>query len=166
MKSVKGNQFLLAKDGAGANRLMVFATTDNLKKLVEANTLYVDGTFHTCPRVFYQIFTVHVEQIGWRVPLVYCLLPNKRQETYERVFQLLEQEVLKLGLNLMPIGLRACHYQCSTGHLPSSNRRTMLLSFLLGSDPQIQQLSPIPAEWWCAVICQEGHCLGTCTLAL
>ena len=78
------------------------ATNENLMKLVEADTLYVDGTFQTCPRVFYQIFTIHATYAGKHIPLVYCLLPNKRQETYERVFRIIQEKADQLGLNLMP----------------------------------------------------------------
>ena len=90
--TVKEERFLLAEDGDGDARLVIFATNENLMKLVEADTLYVDGTFQTCPRVFYQIFTIHATYAGKHIPLVYCLLPNKRQETYERVFRIIQEK--------------------------------------------------------------------------
>ncbi len=71
-------------------------------RLTEADSLFVDGTFGTSPRLFYQIFTVHAVTNGRHLPLVYCLLPNKRQETYQRVFQLLEKVRVNLQLDLLP----------------------------------------------------------------
>ena len=38
---VKGERFLLAEDGDGDARLVIFATNENLMKLVEADTLYI-----------------------------------------------------------------------------------------------------------------------------
>ena len=62
--TVKGERFLLAEDGDGDARLVTIATNENLMKLVAADTLYVDGTFQTRPRVFYQIFTIHATYVG------------------------------------------------------------------------------------------------------
>ncbi len=100
--SVKGENFLLAEEGAD-DKIIIFATDDHLRKLAGADMIFIDGTFQTCPRLFYQIFSIHAILHGKHVPLVYCLLPNKRQETYERVFQLLEEKVRDdLQLELLP----------------------------------------------------------------
>ena len=105
-QTFKGTQFLLAEDGVGVDKMIIFATEDNLRRLAEAGTIHVDGTFSTCPRLFYQIFTIHAATHGRHIPLVYCLLPNKRQDTYERVFQILEEKVrLSLQHDLSPSSL-------------------------------------------------------------
>ena len=41
--------------------------------------------FETCPRLFYQNFTIHIIKYGQTFPMVYALLPNKQQTTYNRV---------------------------------------------------------------------------------
>ena len=56
-ESIDGKRFLLVEDGDD-KKIIIFATDDNMKLLAEAETLLVDGTFHTCPEIFYQIFTV------------------------------------------------------------------------------------------------------------
>ncbi len=81
-QTFKGEQFQLVEDGVGDDKVTMFATGDNLSRLAEAETIYIDGTFRTCPCLFYQIFTIHAATNGRHIPLVYCLLPNKRQETY------------------------------------------------------------------------------------
>ncbi len=96
--SVKGENFLLVEDGAD-DKIIISATNEHLRRLAEADIAFVHGTFQTCPRLFYQIFTIHAILNGRHVPLVYYLLPNMRQETYERVFQLLEDKV-RAGLQL------------------------------------------------------------------
>ena len=96
-----GDAFLLAEDGVD-DKLVIFATEANLRRMAEAEVLYVDGTFHICPHIFYQVFTIHAVVHSIHIPLAYCLLPNKRQETYERVFLLLEQKVAEMDLELVP----------------------------------------------------------------
>ena len=39
--------------------LSVFGTQENLLKLSELNTIYVGGTFSTCPSLFRQLFTIN-----------------------------------------------------------------------------------------------------------
>ncbi len=72
------------------------------------HTLFVDGTFATCPRLFYQFFTIHAKMSGRHLQLVFCLLPNKQQGTYERVFRILEEKVrVNLQLDLLPTWLQS-----------------------------------------------------------
>ena len=66
----------MAEDGQGEDRLIMFATEVNIKLLGEAQTIYVNDTFQTCPSLFYQFFTVHAFKNGRQFPLVYTLLPN------------------------------------------------------------------------------------------
>ena len=43
------------------------------------------------PDVFYQVYTIHGVIENAVIPLVYALLPNKTQDTYEKLFGCLEQ---------------------------------------------------------------------------
>ena len=101
-ETCSGENFLLAEDGEGDSKIVVFAADGNLKLLCDAETIYVDGTFSTCPHLFYQIFTFHAFRHGKQFPLVYCLLPNKRCETYIRSFEIVKQKAEHLELNLNP----------------------------------------------------------------
>ena len=49
-KTASGEDFLMAEDGEGEDRLVIFATEVNIKLLCEAQTIYVDGTFQTLPQ--------------------------------------------------------------------------------------------------------------------
>ncbi len=60
-------------------------------------TTYTDGTFKTCPRLFYQIFTIHAFFHGQQFPLVYCLLPSKSREVYNRMFDILKTALQQRG---------------------------------------------------------------------
>ena len=45
-----------------------------------------DGTFKYCPTFFMQLYTIHGTVIGHYMPLVYCLLPNKTQDTFQKMW--------------------------------------------------------------------------------
>ena len=49
---IDGKRFLLVEDGDDKKKIIIFATDDNMKLLAEAETLFVDGTFHICPEIF------------------------------------------------------------------------------------------------------------------
>ena len=49
-----------------------------IKLLCEAQTFYVDGTFQTCPRLFYHIFIIHAFKNVRQFPLVYAVLDAGR----------------------------------------------------------------------------------------
>ena len=86
----------MAEDGQGEDRVIMFATDANIKLLCKAQTIYVDGTFQTCPSLFYQVFTIHAFKNGRQFPLVYALLPNiyefveviQKEQTATEVFVL------------------------------------------------------------------------------
>ena len=62
----------------------------------------MDGTFQIAPRLFYQVFTIHVFKHGQRFPLVYCLLPGKSRDMYNRCISILKEEAQDNGLQLHP----------------------------------------------------------------
>ena len=53
-------------------RVLLFASTDQLKMLLSAETVLMDGTFSSCPKIFDQVYTLHsirYEQCKWTVLL-------------------------------------------------------------------------------------------------
>ena len=62
----------------------------------------MDGTFQTCPHLFYQIFSLHGFKNGKQFPLVYALLPDKSRQTYSRLLELVKRKTVSLELNLSP----------------------------------------------------------------
>lgn len=45
-----------------------------------------DGTFSAVPKLFAQLYTIHSMEENNSIPIVYALLPNKRADTYIRMF--------------------------------------------------------------------------------
>ena len=55
-RTYNGSQFLIAEQGG---KIVIFTTTDNMRYLSEVERIYMDGTFQTCPSIFYQVLTTH-----------------------------------------------------------------------------------------------------------
>ena len=98
--TLSGEQFLLCDDGDTDNIIM-FATSENLKLLLEAKTIYTDGTFEICPRIFYQLFTINAFIHGKQFPLLYALLPAKTRAVYNRMFTLFKESLQASGLQII-----------------------------------------------------------------
>jgi len=48
--------------------------------------LYIDGTFLICPSLFHQFFVILARRNDYVLPVFYCLLPNKTEDTYRFFF--------------------------------------------------------------------------------
>ena len=87
--------------------VFLFTTENNLDTLSRAEMFCCDGTFSICPRLFYQVFTIHCFKHDKLFPMVYFLLPNKTRETYNNDFLLLKQVSQNYGFTLMPACVKA-----------------------------------------------------------
>ena len=56
---------------------------------IESDTLFLDGTFSITPHPFYQVFVLRGKVGNNRYTIGTALLPNKREETYREVFQMM-----------------------------------------------------------------------------
>ena len=73
-----------------------------LTRLCDSATLYMDGTFATCPRLFYQIFTINIIVETQQFPALYALLPTKSRATHNRLFTIVKEELQNRNLELLP----------------------------------------------------------------
>lgn len=78
-------QFLLYDNCNNNNRILVFASHPCLKAMSTSKHLFMDGTFATCPREFYQVYIIHAQIGHGNIPIVYALLQNKTKETYKEL---------------------------------------------------------------------------------
>lgn len=93
-------EFLLINDRD--NNVIGFRTEHNLKMRVKSKVLFCDGTFYSCPDPFLQLFTIHGYHNNVYMPLVFFLLPNKCQKSYELTFHYLIKKCKDLELQLAP----------------------------------------------------------------
>jgi len=87
IKTLTGENFLFHNDTA--SNIVILTCNTNLNILKNSRSIYVDGTFKCCPKFFYQMFTIHVLNNGYYLPLIYCFLPNKTSVTYGKAFSAL-----------------------------------------------------------------------------
>ena len=79
-------------------RIICYATKENIKQLRASTTWLCDGTFATCPRLFYQLWMVHGQTELGVLPLAYFLLPGADEQVYTRAFKILQN-----ALNDLPV---------------------------------------------------------------
>lgn len=97
LPSTLTEDFLICDDG-GDNKILVFASSDDLKVLSENENFFGDGTFKSCCPQFAQLYTIHVDIRSTPdetniLPAAYALLPDKQESTYIRLFTLLKKLV-------------------------------------------------------------------------
>lgn len=91
-------QFLLADSGKEINRILIFGRQTGLNILERSKTWFVDGTFSVSPSLFSQVYIILAEDVGGIHPIIYALLPNKKGETYRKLFTML----IDLNPRLLP----------------------------------------------------------------
>ena len=85
------------------NEFLFFATDIQLLNLSTCSTIYLDGTFKPCPKLYSQLFTIHGLYKGYVTPFVYVLLPSKGCTTYYMVFNILRDHITRVGGLFNPI---------------------------------------------------------------
>ena len=80
----------------------MFSCKSNLEFIASNDVLYVDGTFKSTPKYFYQLFTIHGLRNEHYIPLVFFLLPSKHTSSYEEAFKHLLVEAVKINVNIQP----------------------------------------------------------------
>ena len=100
-KTIKENEFVLI-DTKDAQRIIMFGTLDFFKKMCVTETLYGDGTFYSVPKLFYQLYTLHGFYKNEMIPFIYILLPDKKEQTYLRMFRLIQDKTIELNLTFSP----------------------------------------------------------------
>jgi len=99
--TIDGKPFLLYDSNdekSGKPRILIYSTEENLNLMTNCNNWYADGTFSSAPSIFYQLYTIHGIQYSNVLPFLFALLPNKTEETYVRLFEI----ILNLKLELKP----------------------------------------------------------------
>ena len=77
-----GRSFLLYDNEVDADELMlIFATIENLHRLREATTRYMDGNFAMAPNLFAQLYVIIAGLGESALSAVFVLLQRKTQAT-------------------------------------------------------------------------------------
>lgn len=88
----------------GTEQMIVCASDAAIQLLLTARVISGDGTFSTCPAPFDQLFVLIADVTETvNLPCVFALLPDKRAETYLKLFSIvasLHDELFKGGYNI------------------------------------------------------------------
>ncbi|CAF3806026.1 unnamed protein product [Rotaria socialis] len=87
----RNSLFLQFDSGPGNDRIIIFASAEQLQLLESDEQLLVDGTFKVTPSIFYQLYVMRMVYRNAVLPVVFALLPNKTQETYRRLIDKLSE---------------------------------------------------------------------------
>jgi hypothetical protein len=98
-----GERFLLDDNGVDADeRIIIFATDNNLRRLSQAEVWFMDGTFSSAPNIFMQLYVILVKSGDLIVPAVFALLQRKTQTTYQNLLRVLVEKCEEQDLHLDP----------------------------------------------------------------
>ena len=85
-------------------RLIIYATRQNIQKLMRCKTWFLNGTFDISPNMFTQVFailgsvnqTVNCENQEIGLSFVYALMTGKEEVAYTKVLQIILSEAERL----------------------------------------------------------------------
>ncbi|CAM4846255.1 unnamed protein product, partial [Rotaria magnacalcarata] len=84
-----GDRFLLYDNGDSSRRIIILSPDEDLDRLSNSEHWHCDGTFKLCPQLFYQLYTIHGHLCGRSLPLVYCYVAGKDEDTYGEIFDII-----------------------------------------------------------------------------
>ena len=108
-KTKDGKPFYRGKTKSCAE---LFMTDVQIQIAAEADTIFIDGTFSTCPAPFFQIVYITAKVGENTYPVATALLPNKLEETYKDVVELFCAVCEEHG---MPVDFVFVHSDCEPG---------------------------------------------------
>ena len=78
-------------------RILAIGSYD-LLPVLNSHLFLCDGTFDVTPLVFFQLYTIHCPVGNNYPPFIYFLLPNKSQQTYRGMMQIVKQLISTANL--------------------------------------------------------------------
>ena len=115
------DNFLLYDSGPGENRILLFSTEKNMQLLQSSSEWFCDGTFKVVPELFYQLYSIHCLVSKRTMPCVFALLPNKRQSTYEELFNQLRAVNARLNPSAIMIDYEKAAMNAISNVFPNAN---------------------------------------------
>jgi hypothetical protein len=77
-----------------SHRIIVFAPEFCLEQLRKHKHWQADGTFKFAPKLFKQVYTIHVsDENGFSFPTVHAISTNKSTDTYMRLLEIVKAHV-------------------------------------------------------------------------
>jgi hypothetical protein len=139
-KTLTGERFLLFDSGKHEDRIIIFASAHSLNQLIIHRSWYMDGTFRSCPSLFGQVFTIHIIDKLISIQMVYALLPNKQQNTYNRLFRALIEAKDQLNPNKILTDFELAILNAIDETFPGVDKKGCFYHFSQSNFRKIQEL--------------------------
>ena len=86
--------------------MLIFGDKRLFPLLAETEMIFIDGTWSIAPTPhFKQLYSIHCLKCGNAFPVIYALLPNKKDKTYTKLFNLVKEitnvDISKTGAYIM-----------------------------------------------------------------
>lgn len=93
---------ILADLRVESERYIIFGRRQSLDLMSRSEFWMMDGTFKTCPRLFHQIYSIHVSLSGHTFPCLFVLMTNRTEDAYRYVFDEILAAAARYDLELRP----------------------------------------------------------------
>ena len=85
---------ILFDSGPGDDRIILMGCVELLDGLARAEVWLADGTFKVVPSLYFQLYSIHFSfGSGINLAALYCLLNDKKPESYETILRELKRLV-------------------------------------------------------------------------
>lgn len=127
--------FLFADYCDKKTRILLFASEEGREILKQAKEFYCDGTFKSAVPPFSQLYTIHADLGSTNdqnmniIPVLYALLPNKKQSTYEIMLHLIKSQIVEFQPNLFITDFEFSALAAIRKVFPESKSRGCLFHF-------------------------------------
>lgn len=68
----------------------------------DTQRIYMDGTFYACPSLFDQLYVLHCFIKNEMFPVLFVLMPDRKKDTYIRMFALIKKTCQDNGFDFNP----------------------------------------------------------------
>jgi len=118
----KGEQFSFMSDD---KNMIVFICKINLEAISNAEHVFGDWTFTYVPKLFMQLYTLHIYKNNFYIPLVYCFSRNKQTSSYLMLWDMLEKLCVQLTnkplqINIFHVDFEKATYNAVLKKFPNS----------------------------------------------
>lgn len=95
-----GMNFLILDDSSlECGRILMFSSTEQIRKMIGSEYLYMDGTFKTCPKPFNQLYIIHGTYKGENLVLAFIFMSRRNADTYKKIFRTLKLKAMEIDPN-------------------------------------------------------------------
>lgn len=99
--TIETKNFLLLNEGT-ENKIVIFGTENFFSLLCESEIVLMDGTFDVVPKIFSQLYTLHGVYEEKTICFLYCLLVDKKYETYLKLFRSIQDLAIQRNMIFSP----------------------------------------------------------------